>query len=134
MQQSVEPSEQKKQPSCGVKITQGIAQLVFLLFVFNASYSYANYQILDKIVAIAEDEVVLASELRDKLKLVKTNAARRNSPLPPESVLYEQLMESLILDKLQLQRAYEIGLRISCLLYTSPSPRDRNVSRMPSSA
>ena len=23
---------------------------------------------------------------------------------------------------------------ISCLLYTSPSPRDRNVSRMPSSA
>ena len=28
----------------------------------------------------------------------------------------------------------EPGLDNSCLLYTSPSPRDRNVSRMPSSA
>ena len=26
------------------------------------------------------------------------------------------------------------GARITCLLYTSPSPRDRSVSRMPSSA
>ena len=28
----------------------------------------------------------------------------------------------------------EIGMDISCLLYTSPSPRDRTRSRMPSSA
>ena len=30
--------------------------------------------------------------------------------------------------------AHEDGLLISCLLYTSPSPRDREKSRMPSSA
>ena len=28
----------------------------------------------------------------------------------------------------------DTGLRISCLLYTSPSPRDLSTSRMPSSA
>ena len=28
----------------------------------------------------------------------------------------------------------EISLKINCLLYTSPSPRDRTRSRMPSSA
>ena len=28
----------------------------------------------------------------------------------------------------------EVGLRMGCLLYTSPSPRDRTRSRMPSSA
>ena len=28
----------------------------------------------------------------------------------------------------------EIGVSISCLLYTSPSPRDLSTSRMPSSA
>ena len=30
--------------------------------------------------------------------------------------------------------AYALGLPFSCLLYTSPSPRDRTRSRMPSSA
>ena len=30
--------------------------------------------------------------------------------------------------------AYQIAKHRDCLLYTSPSPRDRNVSRMPSSA
>ena len=28
----------------------------------------------------------------------------------------------------------ELGMRYDCLLYTSPSPRDRQKSRMPSSA
>ena len=31
-------------------------------------------------------------------------------------------------------KAYDIGLAYACLLYTSPSPRDRTRSRMPSSA
>ena len=38
---------------------------------------------------------------------------------------YENLKNQLNDDK---------GKLIGCLLYTSPSPRDRNVSRMPSSA
>ena len=33
-----------------------------------------------------------------------------------------------------LRDAYEKGIVMSCLLYTSPSPRDRLLSRMPSSA
>ena len=37
--------------------------------------------------------------------------------------------------RLALERAEEIYLETSiCLLYTSPSPRDRSLSRMPSSA
>ena len=33
-----------------------------------------------------------------------------------------------------IQRLREQGCRITCLLYTSPSPRDPKTSRMPSSA
>ena len=33
-----------------------------------------------------------------------------------------------------VSEAYEAGTPLSCLLYTSPSPRDRTRSRMPSSA
>ena len=40
------------------------------------------------------------------------------------------------LDKVQrfLQRRYAIARQNGCLLYTSPSPRDKRQSRMPSSA
>ena len=44
--------------------------------------------------------------------------------------LAEQLLESMG----QLFGSLRGGLAISCLLYTSPSPRDRQKSRMPSSA
>ena len=33
-----------------------------------------------------------------------------------------------------LFKASELGVNITCLLYTSPSPRDKRQSRMPSSA
>ena len=41
---------------------------------------------------------------------------------------YEELRYDALLD------IYESGLSVSCLLYTSPSPRDVEESRMPSSA
>ena len=39
-----------------------------------------------------------------------------------------------ILKKMDLLKNDETPVSKDCLLYTSPSPRDRNVSRMPSSA
>ena len=42
--------------------------------------------------------------------------------------------EHLILDKLAYWPAVILFFLYACLLYTSPSPRDRSVSRMPSSA
>lgn len=91
-------------------------KIVFLLCLLTTGLStpcWAEYQLLDKVVAIAEDEVVLASEVREKMNIVKSNAASRNTALPPDSTLYQQLLETLILDKLQLQRAHDIGLRVT---------------------
>jgi peptidyl-prolyl cis-trans isomerase SurA len=73
----------------------------------------AEPQLIDRIVAIAEDDVVLASEIRDHLQTVVKNAQRSGARLPNESVLYEQVLNRLILDKLQVQRAQRIGMRIS---------------------
>ena len=39
-----------------------------------------------------------------------------------------------LLDALELKQIDLVGLSMGCLLYTSPSPRDRTRSRMPSSA
>ena len=45
---------------------------------------------------------------------------------PPHHVSFEQTVE--------LGKQYEFLVLFTCLLYTSPSPRDRQKSRMPSSA
>ena len=47
-----------------------------------------------------------------------------------ESVSHRQLFEDLT----ELTLMVEAGGFSTCLLYTSPSPRDRQKSRMPSSA
>ena len=44
----------------------------------------------------------------------------------------ELFLRSAFVDNLAL--AYFLGMCTFCLLYTSPSPRDRQKSRMPSSA
>ena len=51
-------------------------------------------------------------------------------PDPIEALKFK--MEQMDLSQKDL--AEVIGLKSSCLLYTSPSPRDRTRSRMPSSA
>ena len=43
-------------------------------------------------------------------------------------------IEAQMADLDHLQRELELLLNLCCLLYTSPSPRDRQKSRMPSSA
>ena len=55
------------------------------------------------------------------------------SNLVPESIAEGNLG----LNKIEMQRhiAFDVGAKnLACLLYTSPSPRDRTRSRMPSSA
>ena len=44
-------------------------------------------------------------------------------------------LNELILERYGLEKEIDIlGFSMGCLLYTSPSPRDRPLSRMPSSA
>ena len=47
-------------------------------------------------------------------------------------LIYRSAYKSI--DELSEEEYRLAGLRINCLLYTSPSPRDRQKSRMPSSA
>ena len=51
----------------------------------------------------------------------------------PHEVIID-FKESRIADMSAIEALNAITLRYSCLLYTSPSPRDRQKSRMPSSA
>jgi peptidyl-prolyl cis-trans isomerase SurA len=70
----------------------------------------AQYQELDAIVAVVEDDVVLASELVERLDMVREQFAENNQPLPPNDILMSQIMERLIIESLQVQEAERRGV------------------------
>ena len=72
--------------------------------------AFAQYQELDAIVAVVEDDVVLASELVERLDMVREQFAEANQPLPPNDILMSQIMERLILESLQVQEAERRGV------------------------
>ncbi len=73
----------------------------------------ASQQMLDRIIAVVDDDVILASELRDAVNLATLNIKRAKRELPPPEQLRRQVFDQLVLDSLQLQIAKRAGVRIS---------------------
>lgn len=67
---------------------------------------------LDRIVAVVNDGVVLKSELDRALEMGRKQLADRKIGLPPEDVLRTQVLERLVLTRVQTQRAQEAGIRV----------------------
>jgi len=77
------------------------------------SQAFAERQPLDKIEAVVNEDVILTSDLNRIEKEVKTRSQKNGQALPPEADLKKQLIDKLINDRLQLQIAERIGLRIN---------------------
>lgn len=70
-------------------------------------------ELLDRIVALVDDGVVLKSELDRQLERVTAQLGERGTSLPPQPVLRQQVLETLIVQRIQLQRAERLGVQIS---------------------
>jgi peptidyl-prolyl cis-trans isomerase SurA len=70
---------------------------------------------VDGIVAVVDEDVILRSELDRAVANIRTQFADRADQLPPPAVLERQVLERLIMMRLQLQRAESAGVRISDL-------------------
>lgn len=67
---------------------------------------------IDHIVALVDDGVILQSELDEMLGNVKRQMQQQDGQLPPDDVLRKQVLERLIMMRLQLQFAERTGIRI----------------------
>ncbi|OBT16772.1 peptidylprolyl isomerase SurA [Vibrio sp. UCD-FRSSP16_10] len=67
---------------------------------------------LDRVVVIVNDGVILQSDIDGATKTLKLHTQENNQALPEASVLKEQVIDKLIMDKLQSQEAKRIGVRI----------------------
>ena len=67
---------------------------------------------LDRIVAVIENDIIMQSELDTQLRTVVGQMREQGIKLPSSSVLENQVLERMILTKIQLHRAEETGIRV----------------------
>ncbi len=71
----------------------------------------ANYAKLDGIVAVVNDDLVMRSELRAKIKQIQLQSRGRGG-LPPKDVLEQKILEQLIQRRLQVNAAKKSGIAV----------------------
>ena len=67
---------------------------------------------IDHIVAVANDDVITYTELEKRTRLVKQQIQQRQAKLPPDDILRKQILEQMIMERLQLQVAQRVGIRV----------------------
>jgi peptidyl-prolyl cis-trans isomerase SurA len=83
-----------------------------LLLWCQAGWVQAEYQEIDAIAAVVEEDVILFSELLERLRLVQEQITASGAQMPPQNVLLSQIMERLIIENLQLQEAERRGVTV----------------------
>ncbi|MCF6337720.1 MAG: peptidylprolyl isomerase [Gammaproteobacteria bacterium] len=67
---------------------------------------------LDRIVAVVNDEVITGLELKAEMGLIKKQLSQQNTRLPSDAVLEKQLLDRMILRRIQLQMAKRASIRV----------------------
>lgn len=82
-----------------------------ILLLCAAPLSAQQRELLDKIVAIVDRDVVLQSELLTRMSDIRRSAAAAGQPLPPEGQFREEVLDTLILENIQMQFAERASIR-----------------------
>ena len=81
--------------------------------LFLGTAANAAVQSIDRVVAIVDNDVVMQSQLDQRVHEVQQTIAKRGAGLPPAGVLDQQVLERLIVENLQLQIGERSGIRIT---------------------
>ena len=86
---------------------------LFLLICLVSPMTNAAIELLDKVAVVVEDGIILESEVNKRIEQIVESLKQSETPLPPQEVLFEQIIERMIIEEIQLQKAQRAGVRIS---------------------
>ena len=69
--------------------------------------------LLDRVAATVNEGVVLQSELEEQMIIIAGRMRSQNVELPPQNVMRKQVLDRLVLQELQIQRANRAGIKVS---------------------
>jgi peptidyl-prolyl cis-trans isomerase SurA len=65
---------------------------------------------IDRIVVVVNDDIITASDVETRLQAIRKRLATQKTTPPPDDILRRQVMEHMVMERLQLQRARELGI------------------------
>ena len=86
--------------------------LGLIILFLTQSFSLA-YSPLDHIVAVVNEDVIMKSELENKIYTINEKMKEQGANAPPESILKRQVLNNLIQNRIQLQLATMIGIKVN---------------------
>ena len=89
------------------------ALMPLLLGTLLFSYFPVQAEVLGKIAAVVEEDIILEQELDKEVAIISKRIRASNTPTPPETVLRKQVLEKMIIDKLQRQLAEKAGINVT---------------------
>jgi len=73
----------------------------------------ANTVLLDRVVAIVNDQVITQVELSDEFRFAVRQLSLQGTPLPEREILERQVLERMIMSRILQQDATRTGIRVS---------------------
>jgi len=73
----------------------------------------AHAEVLDKIIAVVEDDVILEHELQQEVGAIAQKIQASKTAMPPEYILRKQVLEKMIIDRLQRHLAERAGISLT---------------------
>ena len=89
-----------------------LISLIGLASTWPVASAWAQRQTLDQVVAIVDDDIILASELQERVAGVRSTMESRGVEMPDDETLVRETLDRLILDSIQMQLANRYGVRI----------------------
>jgi len=92
--------------------------LMALLGVVAAAYPQSKELsssgvLLDSVAAVVNDGIVLRSEVESQMQTISERIQQQGQQLPPRNILRQQVLERLVLQEVQMQRADRLGIKVS---------------------
>jgi len=84
-----------------------------LLLFFLIAAAHAESIPLDRVIAVVNDDIITMRELEEQTSIAKARMKHQGTALPDENTLRRKVLDKLIYEKLQVQRAKEAGVVIS---------------------
>ena len=84
-----------------------------LIILFSTQSFSLAYSPLDRIVAVINEDVIMKSELENKVYAINEKMKEQGANTPPESILKRQVLNNLIQNRIQLQLAAMIGIKVN---------------------
>ncbi len=84
-----------------------------LIILFSTQSFSLAYSPLDRIVAVVNEDVIMKSELENKIYTINEKMKEQGANTPPESILKRQVLNNLIQNRIQLQLATRIGIKVN---------------------